>query len=150
MKPRIDCHRRHSFNEELNGELDSNSVLDLGCPQRFIPPGIVAAHPGVRLIPTDPGPESAAKWLSSGHGYDHAHPMKQWLLLARQPQVVRRALKVAVVVGTILVAINQGGAILAGALPAALLVKILLTYLVPYCVSTYAAVEALRNQQADE
>ena len=49
-----------------------------------------------------------------------------------------RALAVALVVGTILNLINQGGAILAGGpvdWP-----KFLLNYLVPYCVSTYGAV----------
>jgi hypothetical protein len=52
--------------------------------------------------------------------------------------VPQRALVVALVVGTILNLINQGGAILAGGpidLP-----KFLLNYVVPYCVSTYGAV----------
>jgi hypothetical protein len=52
--------------------------------------------------------------------------------------VPRRALGIALVVGTILNLINQGGALLAGGpidLP-----KFLLNYVVPYCVSTYGAV----------
>jgi hypothetical protein len=52
--------------------------------------------------------------------------------------VPRRALGVALVVGTILNLINQGGALITGGpvdLP-----KLLLNYLVPYCVSTYGAV----------
>ena len=56
-----------------------------------------------------------------------------------------RAIKVALLVGTILVAINQGSALLAGQFSAALWLKIALTYLVPYCVSTYAAVQAIRR-----
>ena len=52
--------------------------------------------------------------------------------------VPRRACWVAVVVGTILNLINQGDALLAGG-PVDL-VKLVLTYLVPYGVSTYGAV----------
>jgi hypothetical protein len=52
--------------------------------------------------------------------------------------VPRRSCIVALIVGTILNLINQGDSILVGMpLDAA---KLLLTYLVPYCVSTYGAV----------
>ena len=51
-----------------------------------------------------------------------------------------RALKVALVVGTLLIAINQGDQVLAGTVPP--LWKILLTYLVPYLVSSYAGAKA--------
>ena len=54
------------------------------------------------------------------------------------PGVPRRSLAAAVVVGTILNLINQGDALVAGAPPA--WTKILLTFLVPYCVATYGAV----------
>ena len=52
------------------------------------------------------------------------------------PFTVRRALVVAAVVGTILVAINQGDAMMAGRKPAVW--KVLLTYCVPYCVSSFS------------
>ena len=56
---------------------------------------------------------------------------------AREKATVQRALRVAAVVGTILIAINQGDKILAGEfLP---LWKLVLTYCVPYSVSTYSA-----------
>jgi hypothetical protein len=52
--------------------------------------------------------------------------------------VPRRSFLVALVVGTVLNLINQGDALLAGSrLDWA---KILLTFAVPYCVSTYGAV----------
>jgi hypothetical protein len=51
--------------------------------------------------------------------------------------VPRRSLIVALIVGTILNLINPGDAMLAG-MPLDL-AKLLLTYLVPYCVSTYGA-----------
>ena len=53
-----------------------------------------------------------------------------------------RALKVAFTVGTILTLINQGDQILAGIIPP--LWKVLLTYLVPYLVSSYAGAQAGR------
>ena len=40
--------------------------------------------------------------------------MSEWLRLARSPLVVRRALRTMVVVGTILIAINHGGALIRG------------------------------------
>jgi len=46
-------------------------------------------------------------------------------------------------VGTILVAVNQGDAIISGNLSDAAVWKIPMTYLVPYCVSTYVAVAAI-------
>jgi hypothetical protein len=65
-----------------------------------------------------------------------------WLSLALGDGTPKRAATVAVVVGTILVAINQGDVILAGNWP--ILWKVGLTYLVPYCVTTYGAVTAKR------
>ncbi len=70
--------------------------------------------------------------------------MPSWLSLAREPLVVRRALRYAVIVGTILITINHGDAILRGDLPAGRLVRMFLTALVPYVVSTLSSVEAMR------
>tara|TARA_B100000945_G_scaffold302944_1_gene287006 strand:- start:14 stop:181 length:168 start_codon:yes stop_codon:yes gene_type:complete len=46
----------------------------------------------------------------------------------------------AIVVGTVLVAINYGDLILKGDTEKIAWYKIALTYLVPYCVSTYSAI----------
>lgn len=54
-----------------------------------------------------------------------------------------QAAKVGLVVGTILVLINQGDRIFAGEMP--VLWKAALTYLVPYGVATYGAVTAKRR-----
>jgi len=51
---------------------------------------------------------------------------------------------VALVVGTILVAINQSDVVLSGHLTALVVAKIGLTYLVPFSVSTYSALTANR------
>jgi hypothetical protein len=52
--------------------------------------------------------------------------------------VPRRSFTVALVVGAILNLINQGDALLSGAHLNS--TKIILTFLVPYCVATYGAV----------
>jgi hypothetical protein len=69
--------------------------------------------------------------------------MKRFLILARKREVVVRAGKTALIVGTLLTFINQGDALIAGQLPNGL--KLLLTYLVPYGVSTHGAVTAMRD-----
>ena len=71
--------------------------------------------------------------------------MTSWLKIALRKDVVLRGLKVGGIVGTILVAINQGDLLLAGTVSVEALWKISLTYCVPYCVSTHASVSAIRS-----
>lgn len=72
--------------------------------------------------------------------------MRGWLAVAVERSVVRRALAVAAVVGTVLVAINHGDALLRGDISVGRVVRILLTMAVPYCVSTYSSVATLRER----
>jgi hypothetical protein len=60
--------------------------------------------------------------------------------------VVLTAIKVALVVGTVLALINHGPALLALELSCQQMLQIALTYLVPYGVSTYSSVKMLKNQ----
>jgi len=71
--------------------------------------------------------------------------MRSWLALAFERSVSRRAVKVAAVVGPILTVINQGDVLLHGPYSSRTWLKIALTFLVPYCVSTYASVQATRQ-----
>jgi len=71
--------------------------------------------------------------------------MREWWALAFERSVRMRALKVAAVVGTVLAIINHADVVMRGPLPSVVCVKIALTYLVPYCVSTYASVQAIRQ-----
>jgi hypothetical protein len=68
-----------------------------------------------------------------------------FLRVASQGAVVRRALAYAVGVGSILIAINHGDAILEGDVSGTRLLKMGLTVLVPYAVSTLSSVSALRS-----
>jgi len=57
--------------------------------------------------------------------------------------ILKRASIVSVIVGTLLIAINQGDLILSGGMPP--LWKIILTYMVPYSVSSFSSVLAQRS-----
>lgn len=63
--------------------------------------------------------------------------MKELLMTACQRPIVLAAIKVALVVGTILNIINQGGRVMEGLPPSWF--HVALNYLVPYCVSSYSA-----------
>ena len=69
--------------------------------------------------------------------------MKEWFQLALRPSVVKRALKYALIVGFILIAINDSGVLLSGQITRGLLIKMLLTVMVPYAVSTFSSVGVL-------
>ncbi|HUA38042.1 MAG TPA: nitrate/nitrite transporter NrtS [Candidatus Sulfopaludibacter sp.] len=73
--------------------------------------------------------------------------MKEWLQLAFQYSVVKRALKYAVVVGIILIAINHGVAIVSGRVTRGAVIQMLLTVMVPYAVSTMSSVGALMEMR---
>ncbi len=60
------------------------------------------------------------------------------------PPLIRRSAAVALVVGSVLTAINQGDTLLAGAWSAALAWKLPLTYAVPFIVATWGALAASR------
>ena len=76
--------------------------------------------------------------------------MGDWFRIARDPPVVRRALTYAVIVGAILVAINHGDAVLQGELSSGRLLKMGLTVTVPYLVSTFSSVGAIRERRGPE
>ncbi len=62
-----------------------------------------------------------------------------WCLLAYFP-MLNRSLMAAGLVGTILILLNQGDFIVSGNFYMALIWKIPLTYMVPFCVATWGAV----------
>ena len=68
-----------------------------------------------------------------------------WLLLAVEINTLIRSIKIAVVVGTLLMFINHSSVIMSGEIEGHHMLKILLTYLVPYLVSTYSSVESKLN-----
>jgi hypothetical protein len=57
---------------------------------------------------------------------------------------IRRSIVIAVLVGSVIIALNQGDLILSGALTPWVCIKILVTPCVPFCVSLYGAYLAYR------
>lgn len=64
--------------------------------------------------------------------------------IAFSANVRNTAIRVALIVGSALALINHGDKLISGTLTSTAAWKILLTYLVPYCVSTWSAVKAIR------
>jgi hypothetical protein len=72
--------------------------------------------------------------------------VREWLRIATRRSIVRRAASYAIVVGAILITINHGDAILRGDISTGRLLKMMLTVLVPYSVSTASSVSAFRER----
>ena len=68
-----------------------------------------------------------------------------WSHLLFESSIVKRGLRFAVVVGTILIAINHGDAILRGEIDATRVTKMAMTVVVPYCVSVFSSISAIRR-----
>ena len=66
--------------------------------------------------------------------------------IAFDRSVVMRSSRIALVVGSIIALINHGDRLFTGQIDAVMLAKIGLTFLVPYCVSTYSSVCAVRDR----
>ena len=66
--------------------------------------------------------------------------------LATERGVMRRAGKIALIVGTIIALINHGDRMMGDGLGLRSVLKIALTYLVPYCVSTWSSVKAIQER----
>jgi hypothetical protein len=73
-----------------------------------------------------------------------------FLVLCGKKSIVRRALATSLIVGTILVVINHGDALMSGKIDAIRLFRILLTYLVPYFVSTTSSVSTILSIQSTQ
>ena len=94
-------------------------------------------------------PHASPDTRASADGSASGQAPPGWVALALRADVVHRSWRVALVVGSLLVAINHGDRLLAGGLVAAAWLKIALTYLVPYAVSTWASVGAIRSARGD-
>ena len=67
--------------------------------------------------------------------------------VARHGKLLRRSAWIALVMGTVLTAINQGGVILSGSLPVALAWKVPLTYSSPFIVATWGGIVNARTRE---
>ena len=74
--------------------------------------------------------------------------MRSFLQTATSRRVVLSALRIALVVGSVLNLVNQGSAVMAGA--GVSWIHLLLNYAVPYCVATYSATKNELTRRRDE
>ena len=71
--------------------------------------------------------------------------MTNWLSMAFEASILKRSLIVTFLVGTTLMMINHGDVIISGSVTSTHIFKIVLTYIVPFLVSTYSSVESKRK-----
>jgi hypothetical protein len=67
--------------------------------------------------------------------------------IVKRADVLLRALKMASIVGIVLAIINHGDHILLGTMTVTNWIKILITFCVPFCVSTISSVLAIKREQ---
>jgi hypothetical protein len=70
---------------------------------------------------------------------------RSFFSIALSNEVVVTSLKTSLVVGTSLALINHGAAIIQGAFSQENYYQIALTYLVPYCVSTFSSTKSIQK-----
>lgn len=96
-----------------------------------------------KICPTATTPIGSKK-VTDPYATDELTP---WLKLATRGSVTRRAVVIASLVGTLLALINHGDQMLVGAMSGLNWRQVFVTFLVPYMVSTYSSVVAIRTQQ---
>jgi hypothetical protein len=90
----------------------------------------------------------AGCWLIL-RGIMESTPRPFWATAFRR-EIVGRAVRTAVLVGSLLAAINHGPALVSGSMSSQRWFQMGLTYLVPYCVATYsAAMQELRHRNTN-
>ena len=67
--------------------------------------------------------------------------------IVTRTDVLIRALKMASIVGIVLAIINHGDHILFGTMTVTNWIKVIITFCVPFCVSTISSVLAIRREQ---
>ncbi|MGJ8527590.1 hypothetical protein [Maritalea sp.] len=71
--------------------------------------------------------------------------MTEFITISMRPIVVRRAIIIALIVGTIIAIINYYDKMMGASLSAGDVMKIGATFLVPYAVSTMSSVMAIKD-----
>ena len=97
----------------------------------------------IRRHPDDPDALLRSKGIPM-----YTRNINVWLTTAREPEVVRRALGCALVVGVVLATINHGPCIMHGEFNRMCLMQAAMTMTVPYFVSTYSSVLAIMNAES--
>jgi hypothetical protein len=103
---------------------------------------------GIIVSPRSSGGAGMKKPIHIYHEDSHltagtSSKTRQWLALCVTKNIVGRALITSLIVGTILILINHGDALITGQIDTIRLLRMVLTYLVPYLVSTTSSVSTI-------
>ena len=77
--------------------------------------------------------------LEGKSGFELGKELYCYRCILHHRPLVRRSIYTSIIVGTILVGINQGTVLAHGAFPSDLMWKVPLTYVVPFCVASWGA-----------
>lgn len=88
-----------------------------------------------------------SRLMKDGSGFLIAGQSRCFLCAVTYPPLMYRSMKTSAVVGTILVAINVGPAIIARELSYAAFWRVPLNYVVPFCVATWGALSNARSNR---
>jgi hypothetical protein len=83
--------------------------------------------------------QACGRGLERGRGYILGGQLRCTRCTMFRTRILRRSFLTALVIGTILLAINHGNNIVAGDVSTSLAWKVPLTYTVPFCVATWGA-----------
>jgi hypothetical protein len=111
--------------------------------------GVAAPRPASGTVGavTRGGAGSSAKRLRARARAGEHGPVRDALRICLQPEHLRRTLTIALVVGTILTAINHADAIARGDATTTTLTKAALNYLVPFLVSNLGLLAGVRGER---
>ncbi len=92
----------------------------------------------------------ATSAMKSKSGVAPASPtwstLREALVVVSNPRHLKKTITIALVIGSIFVAVNQLPLILSGHADGVVFAKALMTYLTPLCVSNYSILVATRNR----
>lgn len=91
-------------------------------------------------LPADRSATAPPMWKSPGEA----------LAVCRRRAVLRRTVRIALLVGTLLSIVNQGGVILGGDATTVTWLRVLANYVVPFCVSNAGVLSATRAPAGEE
>ncbi len=135
----------HQISTTKPGSLESQDIAGVHAAQFRAAEanGSDCQQPGQQPAEAPPGQAictSCKRLLPDPSAYVIGGDQRCLRCLLQHGPLLRRSAFIALVVGTLLVAINQGAVLLSGTWPAELAWKIPLTYTVPFCVATWGAV----------
>ena len=83
--------------------------------------------------------------VSGGQEREGWSTLGQAVLLACRPRVLRRTIPIALIVGTVLSLVNEGGILFGGHPGGTTWAKVAANFLVPFCVSSTGYLTAVRR-----